>query len=419
MLSSTQDPHDIPQGRILHPTGLDRCTFVLLWCFVFSVPFERALMAGDLTVSRIVGFLLLPCAVLAIIARGWVKPLLPAHSLMLMFLAWAGASCLWSASPDATSLFSTEVQCILVVVLIWQFSNDQQRLWQLVEAYVLGTFISCASTMFRFFDHRSTDWQRYAAAGFDPNDLSLTLALSIPLAYFLFLRSKAPWLWCWLFQIGMALMTCLLTASRMGAVVSVLALSVVGLTARTLSKKQVAVLSMVGVAAIFAVTTMIPQTSWNRVFTISDEVTSGNLNDRTLIWAAGVQVFSSHPVAGVGLGAFPESTAPLLSFPSDEAFVAHNTFISIGTELGLIGLSLFLALLAAIVMPVLRLPAIECRILLLTFILWAVGASTLTWEEHKSTWILFALMIQAGSTVARSPAFGRRRIAVTPANAHD
>ena len=53
--------------------GLDRVTFLLLWCFVFTVPFEREIMVPGLgTISRVVGILLLPCATqLLLLAAGY------------------------------------------------------------------------------------------------------------------------------------------------------------------------------------------------------------------------------------------------------------------------------------------------------------------------------------------------------------
>ena len=52
-----------------------------------------------------------------------------------------------------------------------------------------------------------------------------------------------------------------------------------------------------------------PPASRERLATLPSEATQGTFHDRTYIWKAGVKVVLSHPVRGVGAGAFPEAAA--------------------------------------------------------------------------------------------------------------
>ncbi len=85
----------------------------------------------------------------------------------------------------------------------------------------------------------------------------------------------------------------------------------------------------------------VPETSWTRISTISAQVDSGDLNQRTAIWAAGLRAFAAHPVLGVGEGAYLQISDRQLG----EGFVAHNTFVSVLVELGIVGFLLFAAIL--------------------------------------------------------------------------
>jgi O-antigen ligase len=65
------------------------------------------------------------------------------------------------------------------------------------------------------------------------------------------------------------------------------------------------------------------------------------------------QMFLDHPLLGVGFGQFPREKLPYLADRSTELrleairpMVHHNTYLSLLTELGLVGLSLYLAVLA-------------------------------------------------------------------------
>jgi O-antigen ligase len=75
---------------------------------------------------------------------------------------------------------------------------------------------------------------------------------------------------------------------------------------------------------------------------------------RINIWAAGLRMVLEHPVMGVGFAQFtsyvPDYLQAMASIPFDKSMsagsIAHNTFLSVAAELGLVGLALYgLALL--------------------------------------------------------------------------
>lgn len=385
---------------------LERLTFALLWVFVFTVPFEKMLMLDAFgSISRLIGMILMPVGVLAIVARGRFRHLTAMHWFMVAYVFWGGLTYLWTFRPELTSdRVLTEFQLLLVVVVMWQFCTSREGALRLTKAYICGTLVSCGGTIYRFASHQTTRYQRYAAGGFDPNDLSLALAVSIPLSYYFFLRSDRGRGLGWLLQIGMVTLTCVLTASRMGAVVTVVALVIVPLTAAYLDKKRRAALIAAVLLAIIATIAIVPASSWKRLATIGTEVQHGDMNLRTVIWESAMKAFSERPVAGLGAGAFEAGVPPMMSYFDDKnAYVAHNTYLSVLTERGLIGLLLFTLLLGSVVAAACRIrPPLMRNTWLIAFLVWALGAATLTYEHRKPTWMVFALIVQsAGWLVVR------------------
>jgi O-antigen ligase len=131
-----------------------------------------------------------------------------------------------------------------------------------------------------------------------------------------------------------------------------------------------------------------------------DELQEGTLTHRTLIWTAGLDIFRDHALIGTGAGSY--GTAVLRAI--DRPYVAHNSFLSVLVELGVIGVILFGGLLASMFYSALRMAPRERHFWLAMLITWVVGVSVLTWESRKPTWFLFAMLaahVHASRTVVR------------------
>ena len=125
-----------------------------------------------------------------------------------------------------------------------------------------------------------------------------------------------------------------------------------------------------------------------------------------MIWAAGLNVFRQHSFAGVGAGAFGPSVAAAI----DINYVAHNSFLSVLVELGVVGEMILLALLASSFYLALRMGGLDRWLWIALLLTWASGAASLTWEYRKATWFLFG-MVAAEAGLVRTV----RRPAVTVA----
>lgn len=388
-----------------------RAAFFFLWILVFVIPFENAVVIpGFGTLSRAVGIPAFGMALLAILESGKLRMLSMQHLIVLFFTVWVGLTYFWSFAPAATVMaIFTFAQIFTMLWLIWEFAQTSEQQTLLLRAYMLGAMISSIATLQNFFTTTSVYGGRYTGLNFNPGDLGFIEALAIPISLYLAVRERRKIL-LWLDGLSTVLAFCaiILTAAR-GALIACIpaALMFPFLFPKVKLGRNVALLIFLALAGIGSWLFM-PASSWTRLSTIGSEVSGGTLNERTLIWQIGWQVFGQAPFQGVGSAAYAATVEHALGVASDSAtdtsgiavarLVAHNTFFSVLVEEGVIGFALFLALLLTLVLSAWKLPHIDRVFWLFVLLTWAIGASDLTWESRKPTWVIFGLLIAAAST---------------------
>lgn len=391
-------------------SGLGKLAFASLWLLTFAIPWEDAItIPGFGTSARLIGVVTVVLGLMAILERGTLKRPMPGHFMMALFVISAAVSYLWSLFPEGTLIqMVTYVQLFALVWLIWELCPGIREQKQLMQAYVLGTFVSGADTVYRFLAHQESAYQRYAGSGLDANDLGLMMALSIPVSYYLLIQEKGRMVWIYRMQIILAVTTVLLTASRGATLACLVALVIVPLThARLTARKKITLLLTLSLL-VSGVLLLVPESSWERLSTVPSELEHGTLTGRTVIWKAGWQIFREHPFLGIGSNAFRLVVSRVLEEPirlddpDSPAPPAHNTFLSVLVEQGIIGFSIFCALLAVLGSSLTAMPAFPQKLWIVVMAVWAVGVSSLTWEMRKPTWFFFGLLIaQCGALVQK------------------
>jgi len=361
-----------------------------LWLVVLVIPLENVVIPGVGLLSIVVGMVATGICLLAIIERGNLRPLDMGHALMGLFVLWATVSYLWSHDPDGTIVVAAVyVRMLVMVWLIWQLSSDAGQPLRLLQAYVLGTFAAGVDTVYQFVRQNEATYQRYAGAGANPDDLGLMMALSVPVAYCFFIQGRSRMRWFYAAHMALAGTAILLSATRGAALAVAVALLIVPGTAVRLRWRQMAAIVVTAALIIAAGLFVAPASSRERLATIPQEIADGSLSGRTPIWAAGFELFRQHPFIGVGAGAYRESVRQILIVGE----VAHNTFLSIVVELGVVGLAIFCALLGVLLIYAMDLPWLPKRLWLVCSAVWLLGVSNLTWEMRKPTWLLFGLLL--------------------------
>jgi O-antigen ligase len=312
---------------------------------------------------------------------------------------WGAVSRAWTPYPATVAAATrTYLQLLAMVWLIHEYAPGWAEQRRVLQAFVLGTLVSSASTIATYLQGAAGPfYQRYAAEGFDPNDLCVIFALSIPMSVYFGLAERSRMVWIWRLHPIPVLIAAALTASRGGFVaIAVSLLTIPALLPRLpLMRKLAAVLFLAGACA--AVVAVAPESSFERIATLPGDAGSRSLGDRVPIWRAGLEVYREHPVLGTGLGTFAEAVQPVLGY----AVVAHNVFLTLLAETGLAGAGLFLLALGSLVRDVTRFPPVDRRLWSIVLLTWLAGSFSLSWAHRKPTWFLFA-MIAARAVSLRS-----------------
>jgi O-antigen ligase len=384
---------------------LGKIAFGSLWLLVFAMPWEDAVtIPGFGTSVRLIGMVTLGLGALAIVERGRIRKPALGHLAMALFVVLAALSYLWSLFPEGTliQVFSY-IQLFTMVWLLWELAPGIQEQMHLMRAYVFGTFVSGIDTFYLFLSHQESVYQRYAGAKLDANDLGLIMALSIPMSYYLLIQNHGRMVWVYRVHLILAGTTILLTASRGATLATVVALTIVPLTQARLGGRQKVALLLTVILLIAGILYFVPETSWERLATVPTEFEQGTFTGRTIIWKAGWEIFRAHPFFGIGANAFRvmvsrELAEPIRMGEADPAPPAHNTFLSVLVEQGVLGFVVFCAMLGALAVSLKGMPPFPQRLWIVSLAVWVVGVSSLTWEMRKPTWFFFGLlMAQCGS----------------------
>jgi O-antigen ligase len=359
-----------------------------LWIFVFVLPWERITASSGVSMlSRGTGVLALGLALLAVLISGRIRRLHLFHVAALLFVIWAGVGLFGTPLLEIPPKFYTFVQLLLVVWMVWELASSKQRLFGLLTAYVFGAYVSALGTIM-VYRSAGGALRRYSVAG-DANDLAATLALALPMAWYLGMTYHRPLLrWLCRGYLPVGLLAIGLSGSRGGMLASVVALTIVPLTMARLSPSRLAAgLAILCVSGALAVA-IVPDKVVQRLATTATEVEDANLGGRFRIWKAGVSAFALKPLTGYGTGRFKKAV-----WPFGVGQVAHNSYLSLLVEQGAIGFLFYSMMLGAVFLALLQLPVLERRFGLVVLATLGTAMLPLTWEDNKVVWFVLAALL--------------------------
>ncbi len=381
-----------------------RIAWVLLLLFAFAIPWEYSLeLGGGLgNIARFLGILVILAAVPAVLQAGRLRTPGPLQWLALAFYLWLCCTYFWTIDPIETiSKLRGYLQAVIVVWLVWELTEDAAGLRALLWATVAGCWVLAILTISNFASAQAAAAAqiRFVAAGQDPNDVARFLDLGFPPAALLLYREHR-WLGRLLAAgyLPLGLVAVLLTASRGGFLAALVALAGSGLLlAAGRPPRQLLAGTLVFLPLTALLWLIVPHETFARLATISEQLQSGDLNQRLNIWIVGWHAFVRAPFFGSGAGTFVAAagTAPIDT--------AHNTALSIAVSGGLVALFLASAIVAAAVWAIAltRGPVRWAMAVALT--VWLTTSLVATVEESRTTWLLLALIALAGRLSADKP----------------
>lgn len=318
-------------------------------------------------------------------------------SLCLIFLGWNFMTLLWTVDSDSTVFELWHyVLTFGALFMIWDLNREQGDAEGCMQAFVFGGYFLIASMVFNYIsgNHQDAYQDRFSGGGFNPNEPGKIFSVTIPLAWYLgIMREKQkPFL-----RVAnavyplFAIFAVVISGSRGGLLACVPGFIFILFNLKRVPLPARLLLAVTAAGALIVLSRMDLGTQIDRLSTIMSSSSDDQFSGRQEIWEAGWRVFSHSPFLGIGTGAFP--IAVLGQTVAYQGLPAHNTFLSIATETGVIGLTIFVLLLAFVVWDVIsrggpmRWMWIAC--LLDAFISMMSSA----WEIRPHPWILMTIIL--------------------------
>lgn len=393
--------------------------FILSLVFIFSIPWEGVIEYPALgSATRLIGFGLAAAWLASVIMTGRLRQPRPFHLAVCLFVLWNALSVFWSKDPDNTAVqVGRWVQVLIMVFICWDLYTTPAAIWAGLQAFILGEFVALGSALVNFMSGQAfySHYQRFSPSEqSNPDGFGIIMALGVPVAWYLASSKHTFKMSRWLKLINYAFIPAAFLGITLSGTRTALIASIVGTAFGLVSLTRLRLTARVAIFLVLAATFLylLPQVqtlrSFQRFSTTASEITEGDLNNRTNNWAEGLVTFTQHPLLGVGSNQY-RSVNSL-------GKLAHNSFISVLVELGLIGFALFGIILMIAGIQALRQPTKwEASFWLTVLLTWILCASSLTYEYRKATWLFLNLVVASAALTSQrdeitsersSPAFG-------------
>lgn len=375
--------------------------YMLSLVFIFTIPWEGVVQLPGLgTAAKLMGFALVAFWLATVVITNRLRKPGPFQIAVSLFVLWNAVSVFWSDDPIRTvEQVVTWIQLLGLVFILWDLFTSRAALLAGLQMYVLGAYVAFGSAAYNFLSGNVfyTNYQRFSSGDTNPDGFGFILALGIPVAWYLAGSKNTSKMSGLLKFVNYAYIPAALLGIALSGTRTALIASLVGMAFGLASLTRVrlwirgAILLFLISAATFSLPYLQTLTSFQRFSTTGTELTEGDLNQRGGLWREGLAAFTEHPLTGIGSNMY-RSVNSL-------GKVAHNSFISVLVELGLIGFILFGTILMIAAMQALAHSKWNASFWLTLLLVWAIGASTLTWEHRKSTWLFLSMLVVSAAQI--------------------
>lgn len=323
---------------------------------------NEAVPSGELPVTKLVGALLILSWLAAItVGESRGRKLFESNGLLfllVLFVLWAALSAIWATSSGeaigAVTRYAPNAMLFLVVYAAVR--TREQAMW-LVGALLIGALVSAAYGLAVPVEAGAEE--RLSGAFGNANETAAALAVGVALAGGLaFALRDRPWLRLGaIIGVPLSMIALFMTVSRGGIVALVAVLVAAVLIAGQRRKAAIAAVVLAAVTAVVYFGAVAGPEAREHL------LKSNGGTGRSDIWKVGWRMVEANPVLGVGAGNFASSSVHYLLEPGtimrpdfivDNPKVAHNTYLEVLAELGVVGLVLFLALIGSALATMLK-----------------------------------------------------------------
>lgn len=326
-------------------------SFVAILAYVAAIVTYRVPFAGPAVIGALIG--------LVMEKERFVFP--PFIALLYLFIGWNAFGLSGSFSPQVTT--DQIVVLIKISVIGFAMANVLRNGWR-VRTFVVFFLLCYAAypargTLINYFLLGYT-WFGRALWNYiysNSNDLATLTFFPLSMCVALLLTEKKGWIrTAALAGAGVLPLIILLTQSR-GALIALVFCMILFFSLHSNGKRVRTLLTALALGVV--VLPFVPSSAWER-FGGLGKAASGNLIEadpegsaeaRYLVWGVARAIIADHAITGVGLGAYGlahERYAAGMSIPSSAKGNrdTHSTYLNIAAESGLIGLAIFMTMIA-------------------------------------------------------------------------
>ncbi len=324
-----------------------------LCAFVFFASVEVLPTNSSLSYTKLVG-LLLAISWLALVATNRARSgnLAQRHPVLvwalILFTAWAALSVVWAEQSGAavTSVYRYALNFILFLIIPAAVRNAR-HVKLVAGMFILGGVLNAVYGLLH--PASASDADRLAGTVGEPNQLAAVLVAALALAVGMFVISRRASLVRLVAGIAgaLCLLGMFLTLSRAGLVAFGVVLIAAVLAAGRWRGRAAALVIVFALGTVIYFSAFASTAARQRVTTINGGT------GREDIWTVGWRMVQAHPITGIGVGNFQNTSIHYLLQPGaltrsdfivDTPKVAHNIYLQELAELGVVGLVLFLTI---------------------------------------------------------------------------
>jgi len=385
--------------------------------FIFSIPWENAVQLGALgRGSKVLGLATAIVWAGSVILRRHIREPDAFQKAFFLFVVWSGLTFFWSIDAGATATgFLTKAQLLVMVFIIWDLCDSEGAIETALQAYVLGAYVASFSIVGEFLSApgaRYPEHERLKGIGTEVDGIALIIAIAVPAAWYLAAgptnqyRSNGRRLLNYA-NVPVGLFAVVITGTR-GATLALIPAAVFvfwSLRRASFTQRVVAVATLA--AAIAVLVEYAPRGPLARIETAVTATELGSegsaLSGRWGIWVQSSRAFLDRPILGAGLDAHRAAVSAGLDdlrvFKAAEK-EAHNTYISVLVETGIVGFLIFASMIGIVVARLRQLSSWRAWYWSTQVAVLAIGAMSLSLEESKSVWIFLSLCVATAALVA-------------------
>lgn len=345
--------------------------------------------------------------------------------IWLAFLALVGLSVFWSIAPAETvNRFAVLASLVLLYVSMVVTRFDWRTLRRFENAVLVGSVVVVLYGIVQLvflggFPTPDGGAPRFGGDLLGPNNQAAALLLPTAIATHRALRGSLFWRLAYAGALLLFLFGVLMTGSRGGLLATVVTFLAVLFLGNT---RRAAAVSLAGAAAVLGAVVLLVQPGGIGARQVEDGTDSSG---RAEIWAIGLHACSDHCLAGAGWGSFPTVYAQQRSevpearvLDRGTSFEAHNVYLLVAVETGVVGLGLLVVGLAHALVRGLQLPRSLRGPPVAALLGTLVGSFFLSNFEYKFFWVVLTYVAITSLTLESAqsdratelPTTGRRPV---------